>query len=80
MYDQAESQCCQPEEYKPSRSECLREYEVQIRFLSVGCVIRVGCKEVPFRTIKEGMTALNEYVENPYESRKLWEKFFQKGE
>lgn len=66
--------------YKPSRSECLRDYEVRIRFLSIGCVIEVGCKSIPFTTIKEGMTALNEYVEKPYETRQIWETKFQKGE
>ena len=67
-------------EYKPSRSECLRDYEVNIQFLSIGCIIRVGCKSVPFTSIKEGMIALNEYVEKPYETRQIWEEKFQKGE
>ena len=30
-----------PQEWKPSRSECLREFEVKIRFLAMGCVIQV---------------------------------------
>ena len=68
------------EEYKPSRSECLRDYEVNIQFLAIGCIIRVGCKSVPFSTIKEGMAALNQYIEKPYETRKIWEEKFQKGE
>jgi len=74
-------QLCKSESaYKPSRSECLREYEVRIKFLTIGCLIEVGCKAIPFSTIKEGMAALNEYVEKPYETRQIWEEKFQKGE
>ena len=68
------------EQWKPSRQECLRNYEVKIRFLSMGCIISVGCKEIPFTTIKEGMEALNEYVARPYESQQAWEKRFQQEE
>jgi len=69
---------CVLKEYKPSRSECLRDYRIQIEFLSIGCVIHVGCKSVPFSTIDEGMKALNNYVTNPYETRKIWEERFAK--
>lgn len=60
-------------EYRPSNSEVLREYEIFIRFLSRGCVIRVGCKEIPFETIENGMKAINDYVTNTYEERIKWE-------
>ena len=73
-------ECKSESVYKPSRSECLRDYEVRIRFLSIGCIIEVGCKSIPFTSIKEGMKALNEYVENPFEVRQVWEEKFQKGE
>jgi hypothetical protein len=61
-------------EYRPSRKELLREYNINIRFFSMGCVIDVGCKSIPFSTIEEGMNALNEYVKDPYTSRKIWEE------
>lgn len=67
-------------EYRPSRSECLRDYSINIRFLSIGCVIEVGCKSVPFSTIDEGMKALNDYIAHPYETRKIWEERFSKEE
>lgn len=67
-------------EYKPLRSEVLSTYSINIEFLSIGCVIRVGCKSVPFSTIEEGMKALNDYVANPYEVRKIWEERFSKEE
>ena len=67
-------------EYRPSNKEILREYPVSIEFLSIGCLIRVGCKSVPFSTIKEGMKALNDYVANPYETTKVWKERFSKDE
>jgi hypothetical protein len=71
-----EGECAK--EYRPSKSECLREYPINIRFLSIGCIIEVGCKSIPFTTIKEGMKALNDYVDNPYETKKIWEERFEK--
>lgn len=65
---------------RPSRTECLRDFSINIRFLSIGCLIEVGCKSVPFSTIKEGMKALNDYVSNPFEVRKAWEERFAKEE
>ena len=64
------------QDYKPKKQEILREYEILIRFLSVGCVVKVGCKEIPFRNVKEAMDELNKYVENPYEVGKKWHELF----
>jgi hypothetical protein len=72
--------CVQEEQWQPSRQECLRDYEVKIRFLTLGCIVSVGCKEIPFTTIKEGMEALNQYIAKPYEVRQIWEKRFQEEE
>jgi hypothetical protein len=63
-------------EYKPKRQESLREYELRIKFLSVGCVVSVGCKEIPFRSVKEAMEEVNKYVENPYDEQRRWNKIF----
>ena len=68
------------EQWKPSRQECLRNYEVKIRFLTIGCIVSVGCKDIPFTTIKEGMEALNHYVAKPYETCQIWEKRFLEEE
>jgi len=68
-------------EYRPSRVEWLKDYAITIEFLSIGCIIRVGCKSVPFSTIAEGMKVLNDYIANPYEVRKVWEqRFLKEGE
>jgi hypothetical protein len=64
------------EGYKPNKQEILKEYEIRIRFLSVGCVVSVGCKEIPFRSVKEAMEEVNKYVNNPYEEGQKWRKLF----
>ena len=71
---------CDETQYRPSRMECLREYEIWIRFLSSGCIINVGCKQVAFSTIKEAMNAFTDYINDPYGTRQIWEKKFQEEE
>lgn len=63
-----------PQEYIPSKTSMLREFEINIQFLSRGCVIRVGCKSIPFESLELAMTQLNRYVNDPYTTRKEWEK------
>jgi hypothetical protein len=67
-------------EYKPKKQEILKEYEIRLRFLSVGCVVGVGCKEIPFRSVKEAMECVNDYVNNPYEESKKWLELFESDE
>jgi hypothetical protein len=61
-------------EYKPSNKDCLREYEVSLRFLSRGCVVRVGCKEIAFENVETAIKELNEYVTNTYDTQQKWRK------
>ena len=61
-------------EYRPSKTEALREYEIGIRFLNRGCVVRVGCKEIAFTNNDEAMIEINKYVNDPYETQKQWRK------
>jgi hypothetical protein len=56
----------------PSRQEILREYEINIKFHSRGCVIRVGCKSIPFSNTDEAIAELEKYFKNPYEISKEW--------
>lgn len=66
-------------EYRPSRVEMLREYELRVRFLSVGCIVSVGCKEIAFGSIDEAMEKINEYVKSPYESSQKWREIFDQN-
>ena len=67
-------------EYIPNKQQILREHDVRIRFLSVGCIISVGCKEIPFTNVGEAMEELNKYLSNPYEEQKRWNKIFESAE
>jgi hypothetical protein len=79
MYEteQAPALVEQAVEYRPTRSQALRDYRVEIEFLSIGCVIRVGCKAVPFTSVDEAMKELNAYVKDPVTSQKVWNKRFE---
>ena len=66
--------------YTRSRMEQLRDYNITIEFLSIGCIIRVGCRSIPFSTVKHGMAALNEYVNDPVLLTKIWNEKFNADE
>lgn len=61
-------------EYRPSNNEALREYELNIRFLNRGCIVRVGCKEIAFENHTNAMAAINAYVANPWDEQQKWRK------
>ena len=65
------------EEYRPSRIESLQQHEIRIRFLSRGCIVSVGCKEIAFEKIADSMTAVNNYVTEPYDSQNHWRKILE---
>jgi hypothetical protein len=52
-------------EYIRPRMDYLRDHEINIRFLSLGCIVRVGCKEIAFTSIQEAIQEVNEYIANP---------------
>lgn len=64
-------------QYQPSRNECLRNFNINIRFLSIGCIVEVGCMFIPFSSIDEAIDAIKAYVKDPYEERKAWEKVIE---
>ncbi len=58
--------------------EVLQRHNITIRFLSVGCVIEIGCKTIPFTNVSEAMKELNEYVANPSVATEKWYRIFNK--
>jgi hypothetical protein len=66
----------QPMKEKQTKQDILREYEVAFSFLHSGCTIRIGCKHIAFTTVKEAMTAFNEYVNDPETAHAKWFKKF----
>ena len=77
MMEQPTEERSMAKEYRQSKIETLKEYQINMRFLSVGVVVSVGCKEIAFTTIKEAMEAVNKYVESPYEESKRWRGIFE---
>ena len=59
-----------------TRQDYLRQWHVNIKFLHVGCVIQVGCKEIAFSDITTAMQEFNEYVNNPEKTQEKWFKIF----
>lgn len=73
--DRPMGECCEKRGYQ-SKQELLQQYEIRIQFLSVGCIINVGCKSIAFSSVRDAMKELNDYVENPKESSDKWNKIF----
>ena len=71
-----EPQCIQEKEYRMTDEQALRRYEITLRFLDRGMIVRVGCKEIAFSSNKEGLDALNKYIANPWDEQNNWEKSF----
>jgi hypothetical protein len=59
---------------EPNRQWFLREYPISIDFLSIGCIVKIGCKSIPFQSVDEAMVEINAYVANPSEARDKWSK------
>ena len=70
----AEEYSSMPKEYTPSKQEALCSHEINIQFMARGCVIRVGCKTIPFSSTEEAIEELKKYFDNPYETQKQWRK------
>jgi hypothetical protein len=65
------------EERKPSRQRSLQEYEITLRFLSKGMVIHVGCQQLAFSDVDEGLAELNKYLESPHDEQQRWLKLLK---
>jgi len=63
-----------PERYTPPAQEVLQHYEINIQFLSRGCIVRVGCKSIAFENVVEAMQEINDYVANPDTTQQKWRK------
>jgi hypothetical protein len=72
-------QAPEPEQVKLNRNQLLRENEIFIRFLSRGCIIRVGCKEIAFEDTDNAMNELMEYAKDPYKTSEKWHKILNQG-
>ena len=76
MSGELASPLTQEKEYIRPRMDYLRDYSIGIRFLNLGAVVTVGCKEIAFTSISEAMKEVNAYVANPRELEKKYNKLF----
>ena len=59
-----------------SKQQLLSRYSIKIDFLSRGCIVNIGCKNIPFEKVEDAITEINRYVNNPEEVEKeYYEKF-----
>jgi hypothetical protein len=62
--------------YIRPRMDYLRNYEINIRFLSLGCIVKIGCKDVAFSSIEEAMQEVNAYVADPRSIEEKYNRLF----
>ena len=59
-----------------TKQQLLSRYSIKIDFLSRGCIVNIGCKNIPFEKVEDAITEINRYVNNPEEVEKeYYEKF-----
>ena len=59
-----------------NKQQLLSRYSIKIDFLSRGCVVNIGCKNIPFEKVEDAIAEINRYVNNPEEVEKEhYEKF-----
>ncbi len=56
--------------------QVLKEYEIRIQFLDLGCIVNVGCKSIAYTNIYEAIEGVKAYVSNPKEVGKIWRDKF----
>lgn len=61
---------------EPTKQELLMRYNISIEFISVGCIVSVGCKKIAFSSVEEAMKSINKYVNNPKQESEYWEGIF----
>jgi len=68
---------CPTEEYRPSRIDALQQHEIRIKFLSRGCIVSVGCKDIAFQDLSDAIHEINKYLTCPYETQQEWRKILE---
>lgn len=60
-----------------TKQELLSRYSIKIDFLSRGCIVNIGCKNIPFEKVEDAITEINRYVNNPEEVEKEYNEKFK---
>ena len=57
-----------------TKQEAFMLHEINITFMSKGCIIRVGCKTFAFSSTDEAFLELQKYFEEPLKTQERWTK------
>ena len=60
-----------------NKQQLLSRYSIRIDFLSRGCVVNIGCKNIPFEKVEDAITEINRYVNNTEEVEKEYNEKFK---
>ena len=60
-----------------NKQQLLSRYSIRIDFLSRGCVVNIGCKQIPYEKVEDAITEINRYVNNPEEVEKEYNEKFK---
>ena len=64
--------------YVPSKGDILKDYEVSIKSLDSGVIVRVGCRSIAFNSLEDALVHVNLHFKDPVTSYKKWTKLFIK--
>lgn len=45
-----------------TKLEILRRYQITLEFLDQGCIVRIGCKCLAFKTNQDALIAITQYI------------------
>lgn len=57
-----------------TKQEAFMLHEINISFMSKGCIVRVGCKTFAFSSTDEAFLELQKYFEEPLKTQERWTK------
>lgn len=60
-----------------NKQQLLSRYSIRIDFLSRGCIVNIGYKNIPFEKVEDAITEINRYVNNPEEVEKEYNEKFK---
>ena len=59
--------------------QILKEYEIRIQFLDLGCIVNVGCKTIAFEDPYKAIEEVKAYILNPKQVAPKWRAHFNMG-
>jgi hypothetical protein len=59
--------------------QILKEYEIRIQFLDLGCIVNVGCKSIAFDDPYKAIEEVKAYILNPKQVAPKWRGYFNMG-